>query len=62
MKTKRIPNQAGLVLQDPRWALLVNRDRHADGTFFYSVVSTGVYCRPSCGARKPQPESVKCSD
>jgi hypothetical protein len=61
MKTKRIPNQAELVPQDSRWTLLVNRDRHADGTFFYSVVSTGVCCRPSCGARTHQPENVKCS-
>jgi len=59
MKTKRIPNRADLVLQDPRWALLVSRDRDADGTFFYSVASTGVYCRPSCGARTPRPENVQ---
>src|SRR5215469_12985839 len=58
MKTKRIPNRADLVLQDPRWALLVTRDRNADGIFFYSVASTGVYCRPSCGARTPRPENV----
>ncbi|MSR14380.1 MAG: bifunctional DNA-binding transcriptional regulator/O6-methylguanine-DNA methyltransferase Ada [Gammaproteobacteria bacterium] len=34
-----------------RWLAVVARDRAADGTFFYSVRSTGVYCRPSCGAR-----------
>ena len=59
MKTKRIPNQTKLVVEDPRWALLVTRDRNADGTFFYSVASTGVYCRPSCGARTPRPENVR---
>jgi AraC family transcriptional regulator of adaptative response/methylated-DNA-[protein]-cysteine methyltransferase len=26
--------------------------------FFYSVRTTGVYCRPSCGARTPRPENV----
>jgi AraC family transcriptional regulator of adaptative response/methylated-DNA-[protein]-cysteine methyltransferase len=34
-----------------RWAAVQQRDAAADGQFFYSVRSTGVYCRPSCGAR-----------
>jgi AraC family transcriptional regulator of adaptative response/methylated-DNA-[protein]-cysteine methyltransferase len=34
------------------------RDPKADGQFFYSVQTTGVYCRPSCGARTPRPENV----
>jgi AraC family transcriptional regulator of adaptative response/methylated-DNA-[protein]-cysteine methyltransferase len=59
MNRKRTPDRAELVLQDPRWASLVSRDRNADGTFFYSVASTGVYCRPSCGARMPRPENVR---
>jgi AraC family transcriptional regulator of adaptative response/methylated-DNA-[protein]-cysteine methyltransferase len=36
---------------DERWAALCRRDRGADGVFYYSVRSTGVYCRPSCPAR-----------
>jgi AraC family transcriptional regulator of adaptative response/methylated-DNA-[protein]-cysteine methyltransferase len=36
---------------DERWAAVQRRDRDADGAFYYSVRSTGVYCRPSCGAR-----------
>ena len=43
---------------DPRWAALVARDPRADGKFFYSVKTTGVYCRPSCGARPARPENV----
>jgi AraC family transcriptional regulator of adaptative response/methylated-DNA-[protein]-cysteine methyltransferase len=43
---------------DARWAAVVARDAAADGQFFYSVRSTGVYCRPSCGARQPRPENV----
>ena len=43
---------------DPRWAAVVAHDAAADGQFFYSVKSTGVYCRPSCGARQPRPENV----
>ena len=34
-----------------RWAAVQQRVREADGDFYYSVRSTGVYCRPSCGAR-----------
>jgi AraC family transcriptional regulator of adaptative response/methylated-DNA-[protein]-cysteine methyltransferase len=36
---------------DARWAAVQRRDRGADGVFYYSVRTTGVYCRPSCGAR-----------
>src|SRR5512139_2719681 len=34
-----------------RWDAVVRRDRRADGRFYYSVKTTGVYCRPSCAAR-----------
>src|SRR6266446_5470808 len=30
-----------------------------DGKFYYSVATTGVYCRPSCAARLPRPENVR---
>ncbi|GGX76739.1 bifunctional DNA-binding transcriptional regulator/O6-methylguanine-DNA methyltransferase Ada [Massilia dura] len=36
---------------DARWTAVQERDRAADGRFYYSVRTTGVYCRPSCGAR-----------
>ena len=41
-----------------RWAAVVARDPQADGTFFYAVRTTGVYCRPSCGARRAKRENV----
>src|SRR5260370_27130261 len=44
---------------DPRWLLLVGRDKESDGKFFYSVKTTGVYCRPSCAARLARPENVR---
>jgi AraC family transcriptional regulator of adaptative response/methylated-DNA-[protein]-cysteine methyltransferase len=47
---------------DPRWQAVLARDRRADGTFFYSVATTGVYCRPSCGARRPKLENVQFHD
>jgi AraC family transcriptional regulator of adaptative response/methylated-DNA-[protein]-cysteine methyltransferase len=44
---------------DPRWAAVVARDAGADGTFYYAVTTTGVYCRPSCSARLPRPQNVR---
>ncbi|MGE3297530.1 MAG: bifunctional DNA-binding transcriptional regulator/O6-methylguanine-DNA methyltransferase Ada [Porticoccaceae bacterium] len=44
---------------DPRWMAVIARDPAADGTFFYSVRTTGVYCRPSCGARRARAENVQ---
>ncbi len=43
---------------DPRWAHVVARDPAADGTFWYSVKTTGVYCRPSCPSRTANPRNV----
>jgi len=50
--------QAAATVSDPRWAAVVARDPRADGTFFYSVRTTGVYCRPGCPARHARPENV----
>ncbi|HWA61887.1 MAG TPA: Ada metal-binding domain-containing protein, partial [Caulobacteraceae bacterium] len=36
---------------DARWAAVQRRDREADGAFLFAVVTTGVYCRPSCSGR-----------
>jgi AraC family transcriptional regulator of adaptative response/methylated-DNA-[protein]-cysteine methyltransferase len=36
---------------DERWDAVMRRDRSADGSFYYSVRTTGVYCRPSCASR-----------
>ena len=44
---------------DPRWASVVARDPKADGRFYYSVRTTGVYCRPSCAARLARAENVR---
>ncbi|MGZ8994765.1 MAG: bifunctional transcriptional activator/DNA repair enzyme AdaA, partial [Burkholderiaceae bacterium] len=50
---------AAATASDPRWAAVVARDGRADGAFFYAVRTTGVYCRPSCGARAARPENVE---
>lgn len=46
------------VTNDPRWDAVRQRDPAADGAFYYSVATTGVYCRPSCAARQPRRENV----
>jgi AraC family transcriptional regulator of adaptative response/methylated-DNA-[protein]-cysteine methyltransferase len=43
---------------DARWDAVTRRDAAADGRFVYSVRSTGVYCRPSCGSRRALRENV----
>ena len=43
---------------DKRWNAVVARDSSRDGEFVFAVSSTGVYCRPSCPARRPRRENV----
>jgi len=47
---------------DPRWAAVLARDARCDDSFVYSVRTTGVYCRPSCGSRAPRPQNVAFHD
>lgn len=44
---------------DPRWQAVLARDPAADGSFFYSVKTTGAYYRPSCPSRTAKPENVQ---
>jgi AraC family transcriptional regulator of adaptative response/methylated-DNA-[protein]-cysteine methyltransferase len=57
---------ASFLDDDARWAAVTRRDRDADGAFYYSVRTTGVYCRPGCAARLPRRENVRfhqtCAD
>jgi AraC family transcriptional regulator, regulatory protein of adaptative response / methylated-DNA-[protein]-cysteine methyltransferase len=50
------------VAEDPRWARIVVRDKTADGHLWYSVYTTGVYCRPSCPSRTANPKNVQLHD
>ena|ERR1039457_46477 len=50
---------ADVTRSDPRWASVVAREPNTDGPFYYSVRTTGVYCRPSCAARLARPENVR---
>jgi AraC family transcriptional regulator of adaptative response/methylated-DNA-[protein]-cysteine methyltransferase len=44
---------------DAAWAAVLRRDRRADGRFVTGVLTTGIYCRPSCAARHPRRENVR---
>ncbi len=57
--SEKTTDRAATIERDPRWASVVARAAEADGSFFYSVRTTGVYCRPSCPARQARPENVR---
>jgi AraC family transcriptional regulator of adaptative response/methylated-DNA-[protein]-cysteine methyltransferase len=40
------------------WRATLARDARADGTFILGVLSTRIYCRPSCPARRPLRRNV----
>jgi AraC family transcriptional regulator of adaptative response/methylated-DNA-[protein]-cysteine methyltransferase len=54
------PTQAETPLPDfdTCYAAVARRDAAMDGRFLYAVATTGVYCRPSCGARLARRENV----
>src|SRR5262245_60705429 len=58
MRTNQTPRTSPLLDDGTCWRALQRRDRAADGTFVYSVRTTGVYCRPSCAARLPLRRNV----
>ena len=41
------------------WEAVRKRDRTQDGQFYFGVITTGVYCKPSCGARRPLLQHVR---
>ncbi|MDX2209136.1 MAG: methylated-DNA--[protein]-cysteine S-methyltransferase [Sphingopyxis sp.] len=47
------------ISDDDRWAAVLRRDRALDGRFVTGVLTTGIYCRPSCGARHPARGNVR---
>jgi AraC family transcriptional regulator of adaptative response/methylated-DNA-[protein]-cysteine methyltransferase len=63
MQAQALPssNAAPAVFEDDRARLAAvrRRDPQADGQFYYAVITTGVYCRPSCAARPARAENVQ---
>ena len=58
LAAKATGEPVGFLNDDTRWDAVRRRDRAADGVFYYSVSTTGVYCRPSCAARLARRENV----
>src|SRR3954464_6907890 len=47
------------ISDDEAWAAMLRRDRTLDGRFVTGVLTTGIYCRPSCAARHPKRGNVR---
>ncbi|WP_192812801.1 bifunctional DNA-binding transcriptional regulator/O6-methylguanine-DNA methyltransferase Ada [Pedosphaera parvula] len=60
MKTKSAAKKRGpqFASDKARWQALLKKDPRGDGKFWYSVKTTGVFCRPSCPSRQPNRENV----
>jgi AraC family transcriptional regulator of adaptative response / DNA-3-methyladenine glycosylase II len=67
-KTKKTPRRtikaemesaAAVTLDDRRFDLFLARDRASDGKFLTGVLTTGIYCLPSCPAKRPRRENVR---
>ena len=46
------------IVDEAQWQAIIDRDRAADGKFFYAVKTTGIYCCPSCASRRARRENV----
>jgi AraC family transcriptional regulator, regulatory protein of adaptative response / methylated-DNA-[protein]-cysteine methyltransferase len=53
------PGVTDMVDGDWAWGRVMARDRSADGKFVTGVLTTGIYCRPSCAARHPRRKNVR---
>jgi len=54
----REPLPASAADDETRYRAVLARDAREDGRFWYSVRTTGVFCRPSCASRRPRRENV----
>jgi AraC family transcriptional regulator, regulatory protein of adaptative response / methylated-DNA-[protein]-cysteine methyltransferase len=52
------PVEMPTIDQDEAWAAFERRDRRWDGQVIGAVTTTGIYCKPSCPARRPKREHV----
>ena len=48
-----------MIDDDKAWSAVLQRDRRFDGRFVTGVLTTGIYCRPSCAARHPARGNVR---
>src|ERR671916_3224404 len=57
--TPEAVNDSRPISDDAAWRAVLARDRSSDGRFVTGVLTTGIYCRPSCAARHPKRENVR---
>jgi AraC family transcriptional regulator of adaptative response/methylated-DNA-[protein]-cysteine methyltransferase len=57
--TSEAMNDLGPISDEDAWTAVLARDRCQDGRFVTGVLTTGIYCRPSCAARHPRRENVR---
>ena len=50
--------QHKMLTSEECWEAIVRRDANMDGHFYYAVIRTNTYCRPSCVARRPNRSNV----
>src|SRR6266852_6549922 len=59
MKMLQLSTTVPAIINHPElWNAVLARDASRDGSFVFAVRTTGIYCRPSCPARRPRPENV----
>jgi AraC family transcriptional regulator of adaptative response/methylated-DNA-[protein]-cysteine methyltransferase len=58
-RRERMTEAATRIDDEQAWAMFAARDRCGDGRFVVAVTTTGIYCRPSCPARRPKRQNVR---
>lgn len=51
--------QAQSLTEDEKWAAILSRNSEFNGILVFGVRSTGIYCKPSCPAKRPKREQVR---
>lgn len=59
METNQAPGARELPARETMLDAFLNRDEDYEGVFVTAVVTTGIFCRPTCPARKPKPRNVE---
>ncbi len=61
-KAAEVAVQIAVQTNARRWQAVLDRDGSLDGTFVFGVSSTGIFCRPSCPAKRPRRDNVSFFD
>lgn len=47
------------IIDEGLWKAIINNDSSYNGSFYYGVITTGIFCRPSCKSKSPRKEHVR---